>query len=273
MEPDETNERRRSLRFPVALPLHAKGWIPDGTAWEEDTTTDDVSEGGVSFLLGREVRLGQVLRVRVPLPRRLRPFDREDPEFVAFALVRRITREGTSSRIGVMYFGADPPRGFLDRPWARFLLPSDPPEADAPPSLEPSAESADAAPGRDAWRALFPDAYDPEPNDLLASDGAPEAERRKSPRVPSTTSFTLEAQDEWGTVLQEELTVATNLSRGGACLRTTLPFRAGEVLLLQEAGGAFATRVIVCAVSGALPDRAFLHVEFLDGETPPRLLA
>lgn len=266
MGSDESKERRRSLRFPVALPVHVKGWLNDGTAWEEDTSTDDVSEGGLSIPLGCEVRLGQALQVRLPLPKRLRSYDRELPEFETFTLVRRINRGGETSRVGVMFFGKQPPRGFIDRPWARYLLPSDPPDSmdDAPegPATQPFVAAFGAAAG--GWEPLSPGPSGEHP--------APERDRRRWPRLPSLQSFTLELQDEWGVVLKEELTVAVDISKGGACLRSAMDFRAGEVLLVQEAGGDFGTRATVHAVTGTPKDATLLHVEFLDRQAPGRLL-
>jgi len=58
-------------------------------------------------------------------------------------------------------------------------------------------------------------------------------------------NFTLQLVDEWGAVLQEELTVADNVARGGARVMTSLAFTVGDILLLQEAGGGFATRAEV----------------------------
>jgi hypothetical protein len=85
-------------------------------------------------------------------------------------------------------------------------------------------------------------------------------------------NFTLQQVDEWGAVLQEELTVADNVSRGGARVMTTLPFRTGDVILLQEAGGGFATRAEVRGITQTQPSITRLHLKFLDREAPDRLL-
>jgi hypothetical protein len=90
--------------------------------------------------------------------------------------------------------------------------------------------------------------------------------------VETEQNFTIEVQDEWGMVLKEELVVATDLSRSGACLRAFADFREGEVLVLQEAGGEFVTRATIHAVTGAPEEAQNLHVEFLDRQAPARLL-
>ncbi len=97
-------------------------------------------------------------------------------------------------------------------------------------------------------------------------------DRRGSPRVELFVNFTLELVDEWGAVLQEELTVADNVSRGGARVMTSLGFQEGDILLLQEAGGGFATRAEVRGVTKVQPAVDRLHLRFLDRQAPDRLL-
>ena len=82
------------------------------------------------------------------------------------------------------------------------------------------------------------------PPALPPTDAAPD-ERRAHPRSEVFVNFTIQLVDEWGVVLQEELTVADNVSRSGARVMTTLSFQVGDVVLLQEAGGGFATRAQV----------------------------
>jgi len=85
-------------------------------------------------------------------------------------------------------------------------------------------------------------------------------------------NFTIQQVDEWGAVLQEELTVADDLSKGGAQVKTTLDFSEGDVVLLQEAGGGFATRAAIRAVVEGANGITRLHLKFLDRQAPDRLL-
>jgi N-methylhydantoinase B/oxoprolinase/acetone carboxylase alpha subunit len=86
-------------------------------------------------------------------------------------------------------------------------------------------------------------------------------------------NFTIELVDEWGAVLQEELTVADNVARGGARVMTSLEFQVGDVLLLREAGGGgFATRAEVRGVTQVQPTVDRLHLRFIDTPAPERLL-
>ena len=254
-----------------------------------------------------------------------------------------------------MFFGKYPPRGFHDRPGARYLLPSDshtgtpatpPPGAPAapPPGKTPAPAEAAAPPTdpkADPYRepepqpGLFDQAAPPHsapappttpaeadepvswtsgpdestppapprPDDSTprvpnwGTDVTPEPrpgvppppladapavefhpsrevpqDRRSFPRVELFVNFTIQQVDEWGAVLQEELTVADNVGKGGARVMTTLGFSEGSVILLQEAGGGFATRAEVRGITRVQPGTDRLHLRFVDREAPERLL-
>jgi hypothetical protein len=97
-------------------------------------------------------------------------------------------------------------------------------------------------------------------------------DRRHAPRVELFVNFTIQLVDEWGAVLQEELTVADNVSKGGARVMTSLAFQVGDIVLLQEAGGGFATRAEVRAITKVQLTVDRLHLRFLDRQAPDRLL-
>src|SRR5574341_8942 len=118
-------ERRKNPRLGLAIPARIQGFLADGTTWEEMTTTLDVSSGGACFPLSREAELGQVLLLTLALPKRLRQYDLTDASYRVYTLVRSVRRRGEKPRVGVMFFGKYPPRGFHERPAARYLLPSD----------------------------------------------------------------------------------------------------------------------------------------------------
>jgi hypothetical protein len=333
------NERRKTLRQNLAIPLRVQGFLADGGTWEELTTTVDVSYGGACFPLGHEAELGQVLLLSLALPKRLRQFDLTDSVYRVYSLVRGVRRRLEQPRVGVLFFGKYPPRTFQERPAARFLFPTDSianapvprglRRGDTPSAGTPAAGtgaarregSRDEVPSLDTlvgapanWPSTAPASGErpPRPADLPAPDasgryhtppaltapstipkgragvppapvpGAPTAEfqpsrevpedRRRAPRVQLFVNFTIQLVDEWGAVLQEELTVADNVSKGGARVMTSLAFQVGEILLLQEAGGGFATRAEVRAVTKVQPTVDRLHLRFLDRQAPERLL-
>jgi hypothetical protein len=324
------SERRKTLRQNLAIPVRVQGFLAEGGTWEELTTTLDVSYGGACFPLGHEAELGQVLLLSLALPKRLRQYDLTDSVYRVYSLVRGVRRRPEQPRVGVMFFGKYPPRGFQERPAARYLLPSDSiVNAPAPHGLRGGETPFGGTPaaGTGAARREAAPAEVPSLDTLVGSPsdwpptgqadlpapnasgryntppaltapstipkgragvpprpvpGAPHVEfqpsrevpedRRRTPRVQLFVNFTIQLVDEWGAVLQEELTVADNVSRGGARVMTSLGFHVGEVLLLQEAGGGFATRAEVRGITKVQPTVDRLHLRFLDRQAPERLL-
>ena len=328
-------ERRKNPRLGLAIPMRVQGFLADGTTWEEITTTVDVSTGGACFPLSHEAELGQVLLLSLALPKRLRQYDLNDADYRVYTLVRGVRRRAEQPRVGVMFFGKYPPRGFQERPAARYLLPSDslvnapapkglrggetpfggtpaarpaepdldPPSPDTlvgePSALPPGVGLPSAEGSARPLRAPLPDdsssGYTPPALTAPSTNpkgragvppapvpGAPTAEflpshevpqdRRVAPRVDLFVNFTIQLVDEWGAVLQEELTVADNVAKGGARVMTSLGFQLGEILLLQEAGGGFATRAEVRGITKVQPTVERLHLRFLDRQAPERLL-
>ncbi|HKC12961.1 MAG TPA: PilZ domain-containing protein [Vicinamibacteria bacterium] len=247
-------ERRQSIRMGLALPMRVQGFEADGSTWEEATTTDDISEGGCSFPVSRRVELGQVLLLFLPFPKRLRQYDPNESAYRVYALVRGLVHRPDRPRVGVMLFGKYPPRGFEEKPSRRYLLPSD-----LPPPLD--------GPGSPDRAASAPDMPSPPPHPVATAP-----ERRSSARFHRLVDFTLQQVDEWGAVLQEELTVADNLAKGGAHVLTSLEFMKGDVVLLRQAGGDFETRAEVRDVLTGEDGLRRLHLKFLDREAPDGLL-
>jgi len=275
------SERRRNPRLGMAIAVRVQGYLPGGEHWDEVTQTDDVSAGGASFVLKRPVALGQVLYLTLALPRRLRQFDLGDATYRVYSLVRGITRRPDECRVGAMFFGKYPPRGFQETPWAQFLLPTDRAAQEggmgAPPD-SPDAPPAPVTPSQSLPPPTQPITPLPRPALPAPAPSPPAAtapghgERRTHPRFQIFLNFTLQQVDEWGVVLQEELTVADNLSRGGTHVMTSLDFMRGDVVLLQEAGGGFATRAEIRAVREGPDGITRLHLKFLDRQAPERLL-
>ena len=326
-------ERRQSARLGLAIPTRVQGYLGDGGTWEELVTTEDVSQGGACFPLTRDVELGQILFMNLPLPKRLRQYDLQDAAYRVYTLVRSVRRRPDQNLVGVMYFGKYPPRGFHERPSARYLLPSDskddaaesppptpgpasppqaPPRAEEPKAQTPVSEPEPQVKAEPEPAFPIPQEFEkpvqeePAPTPGAASGppvtfggtqpdperrpgvpppprpGAPAVEfhpsretpqdRRGAPRMQLFVNFTIQQVDEWGAVLQEELTVADNVSRGGARMMTTLAFQVGDVLLVQEAGGGFATRAEVRGVTRVQPTIERLHLKFIDRRAPDRLL-
>lgn len=264
----------------MVIAVRVQGFLVGGATWDEVTQTDDVSVGGASITIKHTVELGQVLHLTLAMPKTLRQHDLSEATYRVYSLVRGISRRTDDCRVGVMFFGQFPPRGFQERPWARFLLPSDNAALAAaktataagkgsPDDTNPGAAS-EAAPPPSASQAFRATLRQGEP--APSSTPSDPSERRAHPRFQLFLNFTLQQVDEWGAVLQEELTVAESLSKGGAQVKTSLEFMKGDVILLQEAGGGFATRAEVRGVHEGPDGIVRLHLKFLDRPAPERLL-
>jgi hypothetical protein len=111
------------MRFPVRV----QGRDSDGTTWEEMSSCEDASAGGVGLKLTRPVVLGQVLHLSMPLPQRFRQYDLTDPSYRIYTLVRNVRpAPGGGMRVGLLFLGKHPPRGAESRPGELFLMPGDP---------------------------------------------------------------------------------------------------------------------------------------------------
>lgn len=119
------SERRKSLRRGLHLPVVVRGHGHDGQ-WEEATTTTDVSHGGLSLHLSRPLPVGHVLLLTVPLPEHFRRHDIKAQAYNVYGLVRYVASGGPPYRMGVMFLGKHPPRGYEENPAGLIFLPSDP---------------------------------------------------------------------------------------------------------------------------------------------------
>ena len=245
MEPARRSDNRREERLPVSLPVRVLGYDSDGTSWQELTETEDLSAGGLSFRVKRPVFKGQVLRLALPMPKRLRRFDPEEPAYRVYGIVREAFLDGGICRVGVMFYGKEPPGGYEENPTARFRLPSDADEPRKPAAPRPSQQEEEK-----------PDPYG----------------RRTAERFDIFVDFLVELVDEWGAVLQEERTVADNISKGGARLMTARELAKGDVIVLHEVGGTFEARAEVRDLHVGKDGIRRLNVRFLDGRSPDHLV-
>jgi PilZ domain-containing protein len=125
-----TKERRHNARIGLTLPVRVQGHGA-GQDWTEMSSVKDASPGGVAFILRRSVARGEVLLLSLPLPKRFRSFDTTEASYRVYALVRDVHSEGGGTRVGVMFLGKHPPRGFDRTQGGRYLLPEDEPPAAA----------------------------------------------------------------------------------------------------------------------------------------------
>ena len=230
-------EPRLGLLLPVQVTAHA----PGGTVLEDEGLMQDVCGGGMAFRTSLPLRRGQIVHLQAPVPRGFRKYELDARSYAVFAIVCNVLVDDDGNRVGVMFFGQEPPSGYQANPAARYVLPND------------------VVPG---WVAS-----------VIAKDAAgAAAELRHHPRYPIFVGLALERVDEFGAVLEEERTVADNMSRGGARVFTTHSFRVGEVVLVRESAGSFAARARVVGSFQGPDGIRRLNLHFLDGREPRHLV-
>jgi len=99
------------------------------------------------------------------------------------------------------------------------------------------------------------------------------AERRRVTRLDIFVNFVIRRVGTLGTVLQEERTIAENISRGGARVMTTMSSLVpGDVVHLDEVGGPYKTRAEVRGSYVGKDGIRRLNLLFLDSSAPDYLV-
>jgi len=229
------SERRRDPRLDMNVTVRVLGHDPDGTPWEEMTTSGDISYGGASFVLRPPHGVGQVLLLSAPLPRHFRRYDLAETSYKSYALVRNSrTVEDGSRIVGVMFLGRVPPKGFEARPGGRYRLPTDPRAARS------HAEAASAG------------------------------DRRRHERLQLFVNLRLKVNGQSG--VMEEQTVTENVSRGGARVFTTLPVNGGETISVTDLENNVSAEAVVRNVYVGSDHVTRLNLQFPDARGFERLL-
>ncbi len=235
---------RTEERINLLLPVQVRTYSPKGGPWEEEALMQDVSSGGMAFRSRLPLRKGQVVQLEAPVPKTLRQFGRDAASYRVYAIVRNVLVDDDGCRVGVMFFGKEPPRGYDQNPSARYLLPSD---------LQTDR--------REAKRPV------PEPEPPVDPAG-----KRRHERYEVSAELELFHVDEWGTLLNEERTVTENVSLGGARVLTRRAFATGDVIVVREVGGIFKARATVVGSYLGPNGVRRLNLKFLDGVRPTHLV-
>ena len=113
--------RRRSERFKLTIPVRVTGYDTRLGRWNELTFTVDVSKTGALVKMRRPVRPGAVLNLLLPLPATLREHNYAGSTYGVYALVRRVEAvKGGLRTVGLEFLDEQPPEGYLEKPWASF---------------------------------------------------------------------------------------------------------------------------------------------------------
>ncbi len=234
----------------MEIPVRVYAQEADGSDWEELTAVEDASQDGASLTLQRGIERGRILHLRMPLPKSIRQYDREQPAYAIYCLVRDVKRVDGVWRLGVKFLARSPPPGFLDRPWAVFALRSE--------AEEPEADEIRRR------REPRPEVR-PEPRPEL--DG-----KRQFDRFDIFVTFEVRRIEGVEEPLSGALGVAENISHGGARLKLGLDLERGQVIELHDLESDFEVRAEVRNTYVGDDGVRRVNLQFLDGKSPTHLL-
>jgi len=113
--------KRRAERIGLRIPIRVEGHDPSsGKPWHRRTKSLDASPHGVAFVVKRQVEVGQVVHLTLPLPKQLRSYDLTAQTYRTYAIVVSISKVGAGQRIGAAFLGKEPPPGYAENPGGRF---------------------------------------------------------------------------------------------------------------------------------------------------------
>jgi len=244
-ETGQSAAARREERLALLMPVKVRTHAPNGDVCEEEGLMQDVCSGGMAFRARLPLRKGQVVHLSAPVPKTMRNYGTDSAAYQVYAIVRNILVDDEGCRVGVMFFGREPPRGYERNPRARFLLPTD-------IETEPSVPRPNIPTG---------------PLPLIDFGG-----NRNHERYDTIVEVELFYVDEWGTLLDRERTVAENVSLGGLRVLTTHRFAVGSVVQWREVDGSFEGRALIVGSHLGQNQVRRLNLKFLDQRRPRHLL-
>ncbi len=241
-EVTETTDARRVSRMPINLPLRVEGRDTVDDEWEEITRLRDVSAFGAGFTLSRPVKRGRLIRLTLPMPRKMRCYDFFEAQYNSWGIVRRcIPIEGDTSTeylIGVAFIGKVPPKSYMEDPSIMFDV------------------SKKSEENHGLWEIRLADANPDESH-------VPKEDRRHS-RFAIPVGMEVNAVDETGNIRESEPTVAENISLGGASIFTSLTVEVGSFLHITSAQYQTTIKAIVRGRRIGPDGIPRLHIEFVD---------
>jgi hypothetical protein len=104
------NERRKYPRATLKIPTQVYSYNCEAGSFYESTETINVSPLGLAFPLAFPVTIDDILLIQLDMPRRLRLYDFDKPQYQIYAQVRRIQPViNQSPFIGIAFVSKDPP--------------------------------------------------------------------------------------------------------------------------------------------------------------------
>jgi hypothetical protein len=232
---------RRGTRLPLKLPIRVFCKESDEYQWTEESRLVDVSAFGAGFTLTRPVEVGRLVRLKIPLPLKLRCFDHDEPMYSVWCLVRHASvlpmaqnQQAALFRIGVGFVGKQPPPSYQEDPTIT---------------------------------------YDPLPTrvgqgSMLKVKENPFARQRRETRLMIPLEVLVETLDEEGNPATQEHTVTETLSSLGTCIPTMLNVGVGGILKISSPRDHISIFAVIRSRKVAPDGIARLGLEFLGKRWP-----
>lgn len=234
-------EKRRISRMNMSLPLRVEGYINTVEKWEEISRLRDVSAFGVGFNLKRPVKRGRLVKMTIPLPRKLRCYDFSEAQYMIWGIVRRCVAIGLNTQsesyaIGIAFIGKHPPNSYFDDPAKIYEISS--------------------REDKGFWQLM-------EAPKMPDESHLPKDYRRHS-RYPIPVALTLELLDENRRVIASENSVTENISLSGASVFCSLPIEVGSFIRVKSEQYNASIIAIVRGKRLGSDNIPRMHLEFID---------
>ncbi len=118
--------RRYTERMPSSLSAHVLTYDTEFTEIELTTTLLDISRAGARLYFRGSIDIGQPVQLTFAMPKVMRAFDKTEPEYKIWGVVRWVVcvisedHRQVQHEIGVAFTGKFAPDGFLENPAKRY---------------------------------------------------------------------------------------------------------------------------------------------------------
>lgn len=232
----EKTERRVS-RITLPIPIWVERQEKNKKTWREVIPLKSVSRIGAGFHINREIEIGQLVLLTMPLPPEFRLFDHTEKDYSVWGIVRHCQplseKSPSTFHIGVAFIGKYPPKSYKENPLQIYNI---------------SGVRDDGF-----WQISEIGEFSP---------------IRCQPRYSISVGIYLEIIDEQENILEHEKTVTENISLGGICVFSSLDVLIGKQITVRTEHSSFSATAIVRNRRIGDDYIPRLHLEFINKQFP-----
>lgn len=229
--------RSKAEVTPVGMQGVVKGKDTPDTTWKEVVEVGTVSATGAGFFIPRELKVGTIVAVMIPLAAHLRCYDHDKELYRVLGLVQHCQPvtggDGTGFHVGVAFVGKHAPESYKENPHQNYKICG-------------MNENG-------LWK--------------ITESRAPFKVRRHL-RYWTTVDLYLALVDANRDSLKGEKTTTENISRNGAAVFSTLDVGVGDRVKFICEKFDFSGLAVVCNHQMANDGRQRLHLQFVENSFP-----